>query len=125
MKPVYLACHNRPVHEVLFPQLKDIRHDYWYNFEGMTAEPVSIDALLAAWERMLYELHAGLNEEEQKFLLSLVSGEPEWSLLGISHLEELPGIRWKLQNLNNLKKRNPAKFAEQRQLLSARLNGRP
>jgi predicted nucleotidyltransferase component of viral defense system len=37
---VYLASHNRPVHEVLFPPLRDIQHDYAHNFTGMTAEPV-------------------------------------------------------------------------------------
>jgi predicted nucleotidyltransferase component of viral defense system len=45
---VYLASSNRPVHEVLFPPLRDIRHDYEHNFQGMTAEPVPLDALLAA-----------------------------------------------------------------------------
>jgi hypothetical protein len=38
---VYLACHNRPVHEVLFPSLRDVRRDYERNFKGMTTEPVT------------------------------------------------------------------------------------
>jgi predicted nucleotidyltransferase component of viral defense system len=29
---VYLASHNRPVHEVLFPALRDIRNEYGNNF---------------------------------------------------------------------------------------------
>jgi hypothetical protein len=32
---IYLACHNRPVHEVLFPSLRDIREEYEHNFKGM------------------------------------------------------------------------------------------
>jgi hypothetical protein len=45
---VYLASHNRPVHEVLFPLLRDIRQEFEHNFTGMTAEPVELDALLSA-----------------------------------------------------------------------------
>ncbi len=86
---VYLASHNRPVHEVLFPPLRDNRHDYAHNFAGMTAEPVPLDALLAAQERMVRELQQGLDDNERRFLLSLVAGTPDWSLPGIAHLEHL------------------------------------
>ncbi|GAA0034038.1 MULTISPECIES: nucleotidyl transferase AbiEii/AbiGii toxin family protein [Bradyrhizobium] len=110
---VYLASHNRPVHEVLFPSLRDIRQDFEHNFAGMTAEPVELDALLAARERMMRELQQGLSPDERRFLLSLVAAAPEWSLLGLPHLEQLPGLRWKLQNLERLRKTNARKFAEQ------------
>lgn len=119
---VYLACHNRPVHEVLFPQLKDIGHDYKHNFEGMTTDPVPLETLLATRDRMISELQAGLDDSERQFLLSLVAGEPDWSLLDIAHLEHLPGIRWKLYNLAQLKKNNAKKFAEQTAELTTRLN---
>jgi len=118
---VYLASSNRPVHEVLFPVLRDIRYDYEHNFQGMTAEPVPLDALLAARERLVRELQQGLDENERRFLLSLVAGAPEWPLLGIAHLEHLPGIRWKLHNLAQLQKTNAKKFAAQVDTLAARL----
>ena len=79
----------------------------------MTAEPVELDALLAARERMMRELQQVLSADERQFLLSLVAAEPEWSLLDIPHLEQLPGLRWKLQNLERLRKTNTRKFAEQ------------
>lgn len=120
---VYLASSNRPVHEVLFPPLRDIRHDFAHNFHGMTAEPVPLDALLAARERLVREIQQGLDDDERRFLLSLVAGAPEWALLGIDHLEHLPGVRWKLHNLTQLHTTNAAKFAEQAALLAARLNG--
>jgi predicted nucleotidyltransferase component of viral defense system len=120
---VYLASHNRPVHEVLFPPLRDIRQDYAHNFAGMTAELVPLDALLAAQERMVRELQQGLDDNERRFLLSLVAGTPDWSLLGIAHLEHLRGIRWKLHNLARLQKTNAKKFAEQADVLAAKLAG--
>lgn len=118
---VYLASHNRPVHEVLFPPLRDIRQEYERSFRGMTAEPVELDVLLAARERMVQELQAGLGSDERRFLLSLVAGEPDWSLLGIAHVAELPGIQWKLRNLEQLKLKNPKKFDEQIEALALRL----
>lgn len=53
---VYLASSNRPIHEVLFTTLRDIRHDYEHNFQGMTTEPVPLDALLDVRERMVREI---------------------------------------------------------------------
>ncbi len=116
---VYLASHNRPIHEVLFPSLRDISGDYDSTFRGLTAEPAELDALLAARERMIAELHAGLGAEEREFLLSLARNAPNWALLGIEHLEQLPGIRWKLSNLARLAKANPKKLRAQAQELEA------
>lgn len=115
---VYLASHNRPIHELLFPPLRDIGQQYERNFKGMTAEPVALDQLLAARERMVHELQSGLDADERRFLLSLVANQPEWSLLGFEHLQQLPGIRWKLRNLEQLQKVNPRKFAEQTDMLA-------
>ena len=119
---VYLASHNRPVHEVLFPTLRNIEQEYERNFIGMTIEPVELSALLAARERMLRELQDGLDTDERAFLLSLVAGRPQWALLGIAHLEHLPGIRWKLHNLTQLERKSPRKFAEQSKALEQRLS---
>ena len=118
---VYLASHNRPVHEVLFPTLRDIGQEYERNFIGMTTEPVELAALLTTRERMVQELQSGLDAQERRFLRSLVANKPEWSLLGIAHLDQLPGIRWKLHNLGQLELKNPKKFAEQAEALAKRL----
>lgn len=119
---VYLGSHNRPVHEVLYPTHRDVRQEFENNFVGMTVQPVELDALLAARERMMHELQQGLTKDERRFLLSLVAAEPEWAVLGVPHLEQLPGLRWKLQNLERLRKADPRKFAEQKDTL-ARLFG--
>jgi predicted nucleotidyltransferase component of viral defense system len=115
---VYLACHNRPVHEVLFPSLRDVSQDYERTFKGMTVEPVELSELLAARERMVGELQQCLDADERRFLRSLVTNRPEWQLLGLGHLEHLPGIRWKLHNLERLQKTNAKKFVEQSDTLA-------
>ena len=110
---VYLASHNRPIHEVLFPNLRDISSEYESTFKAMTTEPVALKALVSARQRMIAELKAGLDAAEREFLLSLARNAPNWDLLGIEHLEQLPGIRWKRENLGRLAKANPKKLKEQ------------
>ena len=115
---VYLASHNRPVHEVLFPVLRDISQDYERTFKGMTAEPVALPDLLATREQLIRQIQEGLDQNERKFLLSLVQNTPDWDLLGFAHLKELPGPQWKLRNLSQLAKANPSKFDEQAKALA-------
>jgi len=98
-------------------RLRDIGHDY-DNFTGMTADPVDLKDLLAVRDRMIRELQQGLDAAERHFLLSFVANQPEWSLLDLPHLEHLPGIRWKLQNLERLQKANANKFAAQSDALA-------
>ena len=119
---VYLASHNRPVHEVLFPSLRDIGQEYERNFQGMTSEPVALAKLLAARDQMVSELQQGLDASEKRFLLSLVNNQPDWPLLSIMHIDQLPGIRWKLRNIGLLEKNYPDKFKQQADEL-ARLLG--
>jgi predicted nucleotidyltransferase component of viral defense system len=88
---VYLASHNRPVHEVLFPNLRDIGYEYERTFKGMTTEPVAIGDLEAARARVVSELQEGLDANETQFLVKFIRNEPEWELLGIPHLAQLRG----------------------------------
>jgi len=117
---VYLACHNRPVHEVLFAPPRDIRHDYERNFAGMTAQPVPLEALLQTRDQMMSDLRSGLDAQERRFLLGLVAGEPILGELGVPQVETLPAIRWKLRNLQELRRTQPKKHAEQFAALAGR-----
>jgi len=119
---VYLASHNRPVHEVLFPELRDIQMEYERNFIGMTSQPTELAELLETRDRMINELHAGLDANERRFLLSLVRAQPEWELLSIPHVSELPAVRWKLQNLARLQRERAEQFELQYTALAGRLH---
>ncbi|MDP3612624.1 MAG: nucleotidyl transferase AbiEii/AbiGii toxin family protein [Rubrivivax sp.] len=118
---VYLASHNRPIHEVLFPAMRDIRYEYDNNFDGMTAQKVPIKTLLDARERLVAEIHGGLDADEKTFLMSLATAQPDWGKLSIPHLNQLPAIRWKLDNLQKLKDADPKKFQAQSEELQKRM----
>jgi hypothetical protein len=117
---VYLAAHNRPTHEVLFPREKALDAVFENEFVGMTSAPVSVGQLLATRQRMMRELPRVLHPRHRQFLLSIVRAEPQWDLLPYAHIAQLPALQWKLQNLKKLK-RNVDKFEQQRNELAARL----
>lgn len=108
---VYLAGHNRPMHELLAPRPKDIRPEFVSDFAGMTNREVSVEQLEEIRERIFRELPASLDEAERSFLLSVNRCEPDWSILGLPRIENLPAIKWKLLNLGKLARANPKKYA--------------
>jgi hypothetical protein len=91
------------------------------SFSGMTTEPVKLETLLETRERLFRELPAALDANERELLRTLVRGRPDWSLLDIPHLEELPAIRWRLQNLDQLSRSQPARFRALATALDERL----
>ncbi len=48
--------------------------------------------------------------EHRRFLLSFKGGEPDWSLLGVPGAQDLPAVRWKLDNLAKLSVEKRAKL---------------
>ncbi|QWN25720.1 nucleotidyl transferase AbiEii/AbiGii toxin family protein [Xanthomonas phaseoli] len=118
---VYLAGHNRPTHEVLFGNDKDIAGEYERAFQGMTETPCPLDVLLETRARLRQELPARLSEAHRRFLSGLARGEPEWSLLQCPHVDQLPALRWKLTNMSTFKQRRATDFAAQADVLDAAL----
>lgn len=117
----YLAGHNRPVHEVLFPTKKPLEAMYMNEFRGMTTDELPLAALEQTQHDLVNQLPRRLMASHREFLLSLVRAEPHWELMPFKHLQELPALKWKLLNLQKLRSSNPARFAEQHRELEARL----
>lgn len=117
----YLAGHNRPVHEVLFGNDKDIADEYRDTFVGMTTEPISLDTLLESRARLREELPQRLTGKQRQFLKGLARAEPDWTLLQCPYAVDLPALRWKLDNLLTFRKRRPADFESQARALEEKL----
>lgn len=99
---VYLASHDRPIHELLDPTRKDTRRIYDSAFAGMTVEKMAYEDLIAARETVLETLKKELTDDEKTFLVSLKAGQPNWSAMGIEGIERLPAIQWKLINIQKM-----------------------
>ncbi len=121
----YLIGHPKPMHEVLFNNEKDIASEYATHFVGMPREDVSLEVLLDTRTRLFSEIRSRLEQRHKEFLLSLAAAEPDWSLINIAHLKDMPATRWKLQNLQKLKLQNSKKFADQIEVLKSNLAAIP
>ena len=108
---VYLAGHNRPTHEVLFGNDKDITGEYERAFVGMTEVACPLDVLL----------DTRLSDAHRQFLSGLTRAQPDWSLLQCPHADQLPALRWKFANLSTFQKRRPKDFIAQADALDAGL----
>ena len=52
---------------------------------------------------LVKEISLSLNDKDRDFLISFKVGEPDWSYFSVSHIKELPAIKWKQYNLDQLK----------------------
>jgi len=41
-------------------------------------------------------------DRHRRFLISIKRGEPDWTLLDLPDVKDLPAVRWKLENLSKL-----------------------
>jgi hypothetical protein len=114
-----LICSDRPIHEVVQPNLQDQRSAMEHQFAGMTEEPFSYADYEAVRLQMIATIQKSLTESDKAFLLSVADATPDWT---IYNFEPYPAIAWKLQNLLKLKANNPAKHQAQLETLKSVLN---
>ncbi|MES9922492.1 MAG: nucleotidyl transferase AbiEii/AbiGii toxin family protein [Candidatus Thiodiazotropha endolucinida] len=99
---IYLICSNRPIAELLAPNMQPLQPVFDQQFQGMSLQTVTVEQLEQTRNTMIETLHLRLTENHKHFLLSFKSGEPNWDLLKYSYAQELPAVRWKLQNIRRL-----------------------
>jgi len=99
---VYLISHNRPMHEVLAPRMKDLGDEFERGFEGMTRDAIELSVLLDARTRLISEVIGRMPPNHRSFLISFERGEPNWSLLNVKGVDKLPAVLWRMQNLSRL-----------------------
>lgn len=99
---VYLLSHGRPMHEVLSPTRRDLAQEYKHGFDGMTANPVSLQELIDTREQIIETMTDDMPGEHKKLLISFVSGNPDWSSFSIEGAQELPAVQWRGVNLDKL-----------------------
>jgi hypothetical protein len=78
----------------------------------MTDIPLIYDELVSAHERLVSTLNRDLTSDERRFLISIKSGEPEWDLLGITGIDRLPALQWKLANIKKMPREKHASALE-------------
>lgn len=110
---VYLLSHGRPMHEVLSPARRDITQEYEHGFNGMTANPVGLQVLIDTREQLIETMTKAMPIEHKEFLVSFVTGDPDWSSFDVAEAQNLPAVQWRRANLEKLNKGQRAKLASQ------------
>lgn len=101
---VYMLSHHRPMAEVLDPQRREMKEDYDHGFVGMTDEPVSLATLEETREQLIATIIGDMPDAHRKFLVSFEEGAPDWDLLGLESVPDLPAVKWRQLNLDKLSK---------------------
>ena len=109
---VALISHDRPMHELLAPNLLDQRGALAKQFDGMTRIPFTYDDYAATRQQLIDDLTGQLTDDDKTFLIGFKSGKPDWSLAPVSGVESLPAVQWKLANVCKLQA-NRSKHAAQ------------
>ncbi len=112
---LYLASHDRPMSELLDPNLKEFRLVFKREFAGMAAEEIEYDELVAIRDRLIETIKNTMTENEKKFLLSIKQGQPDWDLIPVEGVDLLPAIQWKLINIRKMKKEKQAESLQKLQ----------
>lgn len=97
---VYLISHDHSPHSLLDPVLRDVSQDFTQNFIGMTNEKVDLDTLLNARSDLITNVVGNMPDYHKDFLVSFYSRRPDWSLLGLDGIDELPAVKWRELNLD-------------------------
>lgn len=105
----YLISSNRPINELLFPKLKDEHLTLENQFTGMTTEDFNYDNYEDTRGALVKGIHKSLTLEDKEFLLRIEEGYPNWA---IYDFKKFPAVQWKLDNIENLKVRDPKKHKQ-------------
>lgn len=100
----YLIGHKGSMADALVPNRKNIEPLYHSQFVNMTERNVSMEQLIEVRERLIAEIHSRIGATEKAFLLSVKRKEPQWDLLGLDGVDQLPAVKWKLHNLGRMDK---------------------
>jgi len=103
-----LLSSKRPIHEILKPSPINQSSALENHFTGMTDEKFTYDMFESTRSQLIKSIYSRLTLKDKKLLMSFVNGNPVWPNTDYS---VYPGVRWKLLNINKLKKADNKKFS--------------
>jgi hypothetical protein len=68
----------------------------------MTSEEVTCDGLEKTREQLVSVIARELTIQERQFVVSVKERMPQWELIGLEGVQNLPAVQWKLLNIGRM-----------------------
>lgn len=99
---VYLLSGNRPISELIMPNKVNLKDTYERHFDGMSFVDISLDDLEITRDILFNTVRNFFTSDEKEFLISFKMGVPKWGLFPLESIKNLPSVKWKLYNIQNM-----------------------
>ena len=112
VKDGFMLCllgSDKPIIESLQPNDIDQSKVLENQFKGMSDIEFTYEDYEKTRKKLINQVNTSLTETDKAFILSFEEGNPDWSKCSAGDLSNYPSIKWKLQNIINLKETNPLK----------------
>lgn len=112
VKDGFMLCllgSDKPIIESLQPNPIDQSDALEKQFAGMSDEEFTYEDYEKSRNNLVKIVNDGLTDIDRRFLVSFEEGNPDWSLCCAGNLAEYPSVKWKRQNIESLKTKNPDK----------------
>ena len=80
----------------------DIRPVFETEFRDMAFEEVTCEGLEETRETLVSRITSDLTLQERQFIVSVKEGMPQWDLIGLEGVQNLPAVQWKLLNIGRM-----------------------
>lgn len=108
-----LLSANRPLYEIITPNILDRESVFYSEFQGMTDIDFTYKQHIETLKYLINFIQENMKNKYKNQLLDFVSLNFDFNSLNIQNVEKLPAIKWKMQNLKNLAKINSKKFKDE------------
>lgn len=115
VKDGFMLCllgSDKPIIESLQPNDIDQSKVLENQFKGMSDIEFTYEDYEKTRKKLINQVNTSLTETDNAFILSFEEGNPDWSKCSAGDLSNYPSIKWKLQNIINLKETNPLKYKQ-------------
>ena len=108
-----LLSANRPLYEIIVPNILDRESVFYSEFQGMTDTDFTYEQHIETLKYLIKIVQRYLRENYKNQLLDFVSLNADFASFNIQNLEKFPAVKWKIHNLEKLREINFEKFKDE------------
>lgn len=110
---VMLLSANRPLYEIIAPNILDSESVFYSEFQGMSDTDFTYEQHIETLKYLIKMVQGYIRENYKNQLLDFVALNADFASFNIQNLEKFPAVKWKLQNLKKLREINLDKFKQE------------